>query len=162
MKLTIQNDRVATLNFVLTDDDGDIIDASEAGDPLVYLHGHENVVPGLETALLGKSAGDKLKVVVEPEDGYGEATTDELHAIPREAFDDDIEAGMLVELEDEDGEMIPVWIAEIEDDVVHVDVDHPLAGMRLHFDLEVLDVRAATDDEIAHGHPHFEDEDDDE
>ena len=164
MKLTIQNDRVATLNFVLKDDDGDVIDASEAGDPLIYLHGHDNIVPGLEKALNGKSTGDKVKVVVEPADGYGETTTDELQAIPREAFPEDVEPGMLVELEDEDGEMVPIWVVEVEDDVVHVDIDHPLAGMRLHFDVDVVDVRAATAEEIEHGHPHvdgedFEDED---
>jgi len=163
MKLTIQNDHVATINFVLKDDEGEVIDASEANDPLVYLHGHENVVPGLEAALLGKAPGDRVQVVVEPADGYGETTTDELVAIPREAFEgDDIEPGMLVELEDEDGDLIPVWIAEIDDDAVHVDVDHPLAGLRLHFDCEILEVRKATADELEHGHPHFDDDEDEE
>ncbi|TNF23672.1 MAG: peptidylprolyl isomerase [Deltaproteobacteria bacterium] len=159
MNLKIENDRVATLNFVLKDDDGDIIDASEADAPLVYLHGHENIVPGLEAALLGKVAGDRVQVVVEPQDGYGETTTDELIALPRDAFEGDVEVGDLVELEDDDGDLIPVWVAEVDDDAIHVDVDHPLAGMRLHFDVEVLAVRSATEDEIGHGHPHFDDDD---
>ena len=163
MNLTIQNDRVATIHFVLKDDDGEIIDSSrEENEPLVYLHGHENIVPGLEAALLGKSAGAKVKVVVEPADGYGESTTDELQAMPREAFPEDVEAGDYLVFEGEDGEEMPIWVVEVEDDVVHIDVDHPLAGMRLHFDVEVLEVREATVEELDHGHPHFEGEDDEE
>lgn len=153
---TIQKDHVVTLHYILRDDDGDVIDASEAGDPMIYLHGHESIVPGLEKALDGKAVGDKLKVVVEPEDGYGETTSEELEPLPREAFPEEIEPGMHFLVEDDDGDMCPVWIVEFDDEVVHVDLDHPLAGVRLNFEVEVLDVRPATKNELEHGHVHGE------
>lgn len=163
MSLTIQKDRVATIHYVLRDDEGEIIDASERDEPLPYLHGHDNIVPGLKVALEGKAKGETISVIVPPEEGYGEVTSDELQAMPKEAFPDDIEPGDQLEFEDEEGDSIPIWVVEIQDDVVHVDVDHPLAGVNLHFEVEVLDVREATAQELEDGYPAGEgdDEDDD-
>ncbi|MCA9494678.1 MAG: peptidylprolyl isomerase [Myxococcales bacterium] len=153
---TIQKDHVVTIHYILRDDDGDVIDASEAGEPMIYLHGHENIVPGLEKQLEGKKVGDKLTAVVEPEDGYGEPSVAELEPLPREAFPEDIEAGMQFMVEDDDGDLCPVWIVEFDDEVVHVDLDHPLAGVRLHFEVEIVEIRPATKEELAHGHVHGE------
>lgn len=155
--LLIADGLVVVMQYTLRDDAGLVIDASTPEEPMAYLHGAENIVPGLEQALTGKAAGWKGKVSVAPEDGYGERDPDEeLDAVPRRAFppDMELEAGMSFMAEGPDGEHAPVWIARVEGDKVFVDSQHPLAGKTLHFEVEVLSIRAATRDEQAHGHPH--------
>lgn len=149
----IRDDSVVALQYVLRDPAGTILDQSEADDLLTYLHGHENIVPGLEDALTGKKVGDKIEAVVAPEDGYGEASG-ELERVPKSSMPEDVEVGMDLLAQDPDGEVVPFWVTAIEGDEVVVTPDHPLAGVTLHFSVEVMSVRAATAEEIEHGHPH--------
>ncbi len=151
---TIDNGVVATIHYTLKNDDGEVLDTSDGGEPISYLQGYGNIVRGLEAALQGKGPGDNLEIVVEPGDGYGEADEDSQRALPLSAFPEGIEAGMQLLAEGDDGEVVPIWILGIEDETVFIDMSHPLAGERLHFNVEVVELRAATADETAHGHPH--------
>lgn len=161
--LPVAADRVVTVEFVATDDDGEEVDASgEDGGPLTYLHGHDELVPGLEAALAGKRAGDVFEVVVEPEDGYGEALMEAPLALPRAMFEGEIEVGDELVFETESGEEAPIWVLAIEGDVVSVDLDHPLAGVRLHYRGRVLAVRDASQIELEQGYPLDEDDEADE
>ncbi|MFI5305959.1 MAG: peptidylprolyl isomerase [Polyangiales bacterium] len=154
--LTISAGKVVGLHYTLRDKEGALIDRSEGAEPLFYLHGAENLVPGLESALLGRGVGEKLSVTVSPNEGYGERQGPGPQAVPRASFPDDaeLEEGMPFTVENEDGEEIDLWITAIEDDQVLVDVNHPLAGVTLCFDVEVVSIRDATVDEQVHGHPH--------
>ena len=146
---------VVSIHYTLRDDDGDVIDSSVDSEPLDYLHGAGNIVPGLEAAREGKAVGAKFKVTVPPADGYGERGPDP-KPVPRSAFPDDmeLEPGTQLFVRGPDGEPFPVWIAGVSDEDVMLDQNHPLAGATLHFEVEVLSVRAATKDELEHGHPH--------
>ncbi len=152
---TIANNTVVQFNYTLTDEEGKIIDQSH-GEPLAYLHGHHNIISGLEQALEGKEAGDKLIVTVEPEDAYGEYIAEAVQEVPRTNFQgvDNIEAGMQFQSQTEDGQVMLVTVKDVTDDMVVVDGNHPLAGQTLNFDVEIVDVRDASADEIAHGHAH--------
>ena len=153
---TIQAGKVVALKYTLRDSSGTWIDGSEDNDPLHYLHGADNIVPGLESALEGHKIGDKLTVNVPPEDGYGLREGPGPQSVPRDAFpvDAEIEEGMPFSVENEDGEEIDLWVVRVEDDQVFVDVNHPLAGVTLCFDVEVMAIRESTADERMHGHPH--------
>jgi FKBP-type peptidyl-prolyl cis-trans isomerase SlyD len=152
----IADGQVVVMHYTLRADDGEVLDASTPEDPMAYLHGAENIVPGLEKALAGKGVGFKGKVVVPPAEGYGEAEDSEPDAIPRKAFppDMDIEPGMTFMAEGPNDEHAPIWVIAVEGDKVLVSSEHPLAGKTLHFEVEVIAIRAATKDELAHGHPH--------
>ena len=152
----IADGQVVVMQYSLRDDDGDLLDASTADDPMAYLHGAENIVPGLEKALAGKGVGFKGKVVVPPGEGYGEREDEEPDVIPRKAFppEMEIEPGMTFTAEGPYDEQAPIWIVGVEGDKVLVDSQHPLAGKTLHFEVEVIAIRPATQDELAHGHPH--------
>jgi FKBP-type peptidyl-prolyl cis-trans isomerase SlyD len=154
--LPIADGRVVVLNYTLRSDAGELIDHSDADDPMAYLHGADNIVPGLEKALTGQTVGFKSKVVVEPAEAYGEREDEPPHVVPRNAFpeDEEIEVGSQFMAEGDDGEAEPIWVVAIEGDKVLVDSQHPLAGETLHFEVEVLAVREATADELTHGHPH--------
>lgn len=147
---------VVVMNYTLRSDEGKLIDASSLDDPMAYLHGADNIVPGLEKALLGQQVGFKAKVTVEPADGYGEGEDEPPDAVPRSAFPDDVEmeVGMHFMAEGPDNDYAPIWVVGIEGDKVLVASQHPLAGKTLHFEVEVLAVRAATEEELEHGHPH--------
>lgn len=147
--------KVVVLRYTLKNDEGDILDEATKDDPFPYLHGAENIVPGLEKALEGKGVGDSLEVVVSPEEGYGEREG-EPQTVPRAAFPKDmpVEEGMQFFAADEEGHEMPIWIIGVEGDQVIVDGNHPLAGETLHFSVEILGIREATRDEKAHGHPH--------
>ena len=151
----ISKDRVVSLKYVLTSTEGEVLDRSEEGEPLEYLHGHQNIIPGLENALTNHQVGDKLKVEVAPEQGYGEYDEEKSFAIQRSHFGDaPIQEGFMVELTPDNGPPFHARITAIHDEVVEMDANHPMAGMQLHFDVEVLAIREATPDEIAHGHVH--------
>ncbi len=153
---TIAKNVVATIEYTLTNDDGETLDTSVGDEPLVYLHGHGNIVPGLENALEGKKIGDALKVSVPPAEGYGERDPNGLRALQRDAFppDADIEPGIQFMAELEDDEVVPMWVIDVDNEHVHVDLNHPLAGATLHFEVKVLELRGALEVELAHGHPH--------
>lgn len=151
----IEARRVVTLNYTLTDNDGNVIDQSNDSS-FAYLHGYNNIIPGLEDALAGKSAGDSLSVSVEPAQAYGERDPDKTQAVPRDMFpqDADIEVGMQFHAQGPNGETLVVTVADVADETVTVDGNHPLAGVQLNFAVEVMDVREASQEEIDHGHVH--------
>ncbi|MCF6336449.1 MAG: peptidylprolyl isomerase [Gammaproteobacteria bacterium] len=153
--MTIAENKVVTLHYTLTDDEGTVIDQSDDGS-FLYLHGASNIIPGLENALTGKTSGDELKVTVPPEEGYGERDDARLESVSREMFpaDAEIEAGMQFHAEGPEGEMMTVTVAGVDGDTVKIDGNHPLAGVQLNFDVKVIDVRDASAEEVEHGHVH--------
>ncbi len=159
MKIT--QDKVVSIEYVLKVE-GKVEDQSEAGDPLVYLHGHNNIIPGLEKALEGHDVGDKLNVTVLPEDGYGQHDDEAIQTLPREDFDDDVEIGASYFAQSDDGSVNPFTVVSVSGDDVTVDFNPPLAGKTLDFEATVVDVRDATSEELDHGHPHGEGMHDDE
>ena len=152
---TIAKDTAVKFNYTLKDDDGNILDQSPEGQPLAYLHGHSNIIPGLEQQLEGKSAGERVNAIVEPVDGYGEYQELAVQKVPRDNFQgvEDIQAGMQFQSE-AGGQVMLVTVTDVNDEEVTVDANHPLAGKRLTFDVEIQEVRAATEDELNHGHVH--------
>lgn len=154
---TVSDHMVVSLDYVLRLEDGEVVDTSEGRDPLEYLQGHGQIIPGLEEALTGMNVGDEKDVVVEPANAYGESDPDAYQAVSRSAFPEnmDLERGMGLSMRDQDtGETLEAYVAEIRDDDVVLDFNHPLAGETLHFHVKVADVRPATDEELAHGHAH--------
>ena len=144
--------KVVSIHYTLRDSDGEVVDSSEGKEALAYLHGAHNIVPGLEKQLEGKSAGDKLKTEVPPEEGYGIRSGPGVQAVPRQAFGNaPIQEGMSIVVEDQDGNHTPLWIVEVQDSQVLVDTNHPLAGETLHFEVEVIGVRDASEEELAQG-----------
>lgn len=152
--MTITENKVASIHYKLTGDDGEILDSSEGREPLDYLHGHNNIVNGLEKALTGKAQGDAVKVSVSPEEGYGAHDPEMIVDVPREHLPVlNLEEGMQFSAETSGG-MRLFTVREIGEDTVKLDGNHPLAGETLHFDVEVIGVRDATDEELQHGHVH--------
>jgi len=151
---TIQNNSVVSFHYTLTNAAGDILDKSE-GDPLVYLHGAHNIVPGLEKEMAGKAVGDKFKTTVEAEEAYGEYQADLVQEVPRNLFQgvDDIQVGMQFQAQTDDGLQI-VTVKDVTPELVVVDANHPLAGQALTFDVEVVGIRPASEEELEHGHAH--------
>jgi FKBP-type peptidyl-prolyl cis-trans isomerase SlyD len=146
--MEITEARVASIHYTLTDDGGEVIDKSPESQPLRYLHGAGNIVPGLEKALAGKQVGDSLKVDVEPEEGYGPRNERLVQVVPRDVFEgvDKVEPGMQFQAQSQRGPLL-VTVVEVGDAQVKIDGNHPLAGRTLHFDVEVADVRDASDEE---------------
>lgn len=158
--MRIAANAVVSIDYVLKNDAGEVLDRSEANEPLTYLHGHGQIVPGLETALEGKGDGDRVETVVKPKDAYGERTTDKMIQVDRKQFpaDADLEVGEAVLASGPDGDEVTLWIVDVVDESVSLSVDHPLAGETLHFDVTVREVREATKDELEHGHVHDPDD----
>jgi len=153
---TIAADAVVSIHYTLTLNDGAVVDSSQGGEPLDYLHGHGNLVPGLEQQLAGHAVGEQLQAVVPPGDGYGERDPEGVQTVPRDAFpgDMEIESGMQFQAEGEDGEPTMLVITAVEGDQVTVDLNHPLAGETLNFEIVVEAIREATAEELQHGHVH--------
>jgi FKBP-type peptidyl-prolyl cis-trans isomerase SlyD len=147
---------VVSVNYKLTDDAGKVLDSSDGTKPMVYLHGAGNIVPGLEKALVGKGAGDSLKVRVEPAEAYGEVVPDGIKTIERSAFEgvDVVEVGMAFDAQAPDGTEQHIVVTKVEGDNVTIDINHPLAGVALNFDIKIVSVREATKEELDHGHTH--------
>jgi len=143
------------MEYTLTGSDGTILDTSEGQEPLAYIQGTGNLIPGLESALEGKAAGDHLEVSLPPEEGYGVRDDSLMQTIAREQFEgvEDLQVGMQFEARDDEGEQV-VTIVKIEEEVVTVDGNHPLAGEILNFNVDVVEVRDATSEELEHGHVH--------
>ncbi len=156
MSLMIGDRMVVSMHYTLTNSEGTVLDSSEGAEPLSYLHGAGNIIRGLEKALVGKTADDALQVEVAPEEGYGEVIPDLVQTVDKAAFQgvENLEAGMAFEAQADNGEVQRVVISKIEGDSVTVDGNHPLAGVTLNFDVKIVSVRDASEEEILHGHVH--------
>lgn len=153
--MEVNQDKVVTIAYTLKDDAGQIIDSSEQHGDLAYLHGHQNIVEGLEDALAGKQPGDTVETSVVPEKGYGERHDQLVFSVPRSNMPDgDLEPGMQFAAQDKEGNQQVVTLVEVGDEEVKLDANHPLAGQTLHFNVTVNDVRDATEQELEHGHVH--------
>jgi FKBP-type peptidyl-prolyl cis-trans isomerase SlyD len=153
--MLISPDKVVLIHYTLTDEAGKVLDSSSGGEPLAYLHGQGNIISGLESALNGRQAGDKLNVRVEPADGYGVRDEELVQQVPRRQFGGaDLQPGMQFNAQTSQGHTRVVTVKRISGDMVTVDGNHPLAGEVLNFDVEVKGVREATQEELDHGHVH--------
>ena len=157
MKIT--HGMVVSMYYELTDENNDMLDATEGGELFTYLHGHGNVIPGLEKGLEGLAVGDKPHLIIHPAQGYGARDSQAEIEVPRSQFPDDADLapGDRVAMEGDDGEMM-FTVTELTDTGVKLDGNHPLAGMILHFDIEVVEIRPATEEEMEHGHAHSDDD----
>jgi len=155
---TITNNKVAIFHYKLSSAEGDFLDSSEGRDPLPYLHGHHNIVPGLEREMEGKTIGDTFTAVVSPADAYGEPDLgqDAFMKVPRASLPEGItfQKGMQLIAEGENGEQLPVFMIDYKDDVFTFTTNHPLAGVTLVFNIEIVGIRDALPIELEHGHPH--------
>ncbi len=154
--MQISKGKVVTIDYTLTDDAGNVIDSSDGRDALVYLHGADNIIPGLENALEGKKSGDELKVTVPAKDAYGEHDAERIATVPRDMFgeEDEIVVGAQYHAADPDGQPVVVTVVEVTEGSVTVDGNHPLAGQQLNFAVKIKEIRDATDEEQTHGHAH--------
>jgi len=155
--MPIAQNSVVTIHYTLKDDAGEVIDSSREGDPIAYLHGHGNLVPGLERELEGKNTGDKVNVSVAPDQGYGEYDKSLVQQVPRRALQGiaNIKVGLRLQAQTPQGPRAVV-VTRLVGDMVTIDGNHPLAGKSLNFDVEITDVREATEEELSHGHVHGE------
>ncbi|MGC3997005.1 MAG: peptidylprolyl isomerase [Anaeromyxobacter sp.] len=154
--MKIEKGSVVELDYSLHLGDGEVVDKSEPGDPLTYLHGEGQIVPGLESALEGLSPGEAKQVVVAPADGYGEKDDSGVQQVPRTAFPPGFQPqiGMQLFAEGPNGEEVPFTVSDIGLETITIDLNHPLAGKTLHFEVTVRGVRQATAEELEHGHAH--------
>ena len=153
--MQITKNKIGTIHYTLTDDSGSIIDSSRNGTALSYLHGNHNLITGMENALEGKKTGEKFKVNISPEEGYGPKDERLINKVPLNNFPEknDIKVGAQFQADTNEGPRVATVIL-VDNESATVDFNHPLAGKTLHFDIEVVDVRAATADELTHGHAH--------
>lgn len=153
--MQIAEKTVVSIHYTLTNAEGETLDSSVGQEPLVYLHGSNNIIAGLEAALVGKAVGDSLKVSVEPTDGYGEMRDELVQEVDRSAFEgvEDIDVGMQFMAQTPWGEQ-PVTVIKVEGENITLDGNHPLAGQVLNFDVEVVEIRDASAEELDHGHVH--------
>jgi FKBP-type peptidyl-prolyl cis-trans isomerase SlyD len=153
--MTIAQDQVVSIKYTLRNDAGDVLDSSSGGEPLTYLHGHGNLIPGLERELTGKKPGDKLQVKIAAAEGYGEYDEDLVQRVPRRTLKGvpNVRVGMRLQAQTQHGARA-VTVTQLTGDLVTLDGNHPLAGQNLNFEVEVGAVRAATAEELAHGHVH--------
>ncbi len=156
MALMIGKHSVVALNYTLKNDDGDVVDSSEGREPLAYLHGANNLIPGLEKELEGKTEGAKFNTSIAPDEAYGEIREELIQTIDKSMFQgvESIEPGMTFVAQGEGGQQQQVRVTEVSGEQVTVDANHPMAGQTLHFEVEVMEVRDATPQEIEHGHVH--------
>lgn len=157
--MNVQKDAVVKIDYELKDDSGEVLDSSQNNGELEYLHGHDNIVEGLEEALDGKGPGETVDAKVDPDKGYGQYSDSLVFDVGRDRLPEDaeLELGMQFEARSQDGQRQVVTLTKIGDDQVTLDGNHPLAGQTLHFNVTVKDVRSATEEELNHGHVHGED-----
>lgn len=155
--MQIADNVVASLRYKLTDSQGEILDEATQAEPFVYLHGANNIIPGLESALIGKRTDDQLEVTIPPADAYGEHDARLTQEVSKEMFsgvdETQLVPGAQFHAQTDAGQEV-ITVAAVQEDTVTIDGNHPLAGETLHFDVTVLDVRAATAEELSHGHAH--------
>jgi FKBP-type peptidyl-prolyl cis-trans isomerase SlyD len=160
MSLMIGKNAVVSINYTLTNDAGEVMDTSEGREPLTYLHGSNNLIPGLEKEMEGKSPGQDFKVTIPPAEAYGESNPELVQTLSKEMFKgvDNVEPGMGFTAQGPQGEQ-NIVVTAVDGDQVTVDANHPMAGKTLHFAVEIVDVRDASEEEIEHGHVHDGSED---
>ena len=153
--MNIGPNTVAIFHYTLRDGSGDEKETSRGADPSAYLHGANNIIPGLEAAMEGHTAGDVFSATLAPEDAYGQPNPDKQQRVPAKhlVFKGKLKAGMVVQLNTSEGR-VPVTVVKAGRHSADIDTNHPLAGQSLTFDIEIVDVRAATEEEVAHGHAH--------
>ncbi|MDD3608197.1 MAG: peptidylprolyl isomerase [Halothiobacillaceae bacterium] len=153
--MRVSPNMVVTIDYTLTNDAGEVIDSSAGQGPLAYLHGHDNIIPGLEKGLEGREAGEQFKISIPPTDAYGERDPKLVQTVPSNLFEgvDAIEPGMRFQAHTDAGLEV-VTVVAVNGDQITLDANHALAGETLHFEITVLEMRDATPDEIAHGHAH--------
>ncbi|MCM2971220.1 peptidylprolyl isomerase [Larsenimonas suaedae] len=156
--MEIAQNTVVAFHYTLKNDSGEVLDSSEGREPLTYLHGAGNIVPGLEKEMAGKTEGEKFEVRVDSAEGYGEVQPALVQEVPRDAFQgvDNVEPGMQFQAQTEGGPLL-VTVKDVQGDTVTVDGNHPLAGEALNFDVSIQEVREASAEEVEHGHVHGED-----
>ena len=154
--LTVADGLVVSLDYTLRLDDDQVIDTTADGDPLQFLQGGEQIIPGLEKTLYGMAVGDKKRVELAPDEGYGNRNPDAVELVPHEAFPSDVELteGMGLQLRDPSGQEVVAYVAEIRPEAVVLDLNHPLAGETLFFEVKIANLRPATSEELDHGHAH--------
>lgn len=153
--MNIEKDSVVQMHYKLTNGEGMLLDSSEGREPLTYLHGKGMLIPGLENQLEGKTIGDKFKADIKADEAYGQRQNEMIHVVPKTNFkgDGELKAGLQIQIDTDQGKQMAI-VTEVEGENVTVDMNHPLAGMDLSFDVEVMEIRKATDEEISHGHVH--------
>ena len=153
--MAIEKDKVVSIDYTLTGNDGQVLDSSQGREPLAYLHGAGNIIPGLESALEGKSEGEQLNVQIPPDQAYGQRDERMIQPVPRTAFQGvaDIQPGMQFQANTNAGTRL-ITVVGVQDDQVTIDANHPLAGATLNFDVKIVNVRDATSEEKSHGHVH--------
>ena len=153
--MKIDANKVVAINYTLKSDDGTVLDSSEGKSPLPYIQGTGQLIPGLEKELEGKEVGEKMDIVIAPAEAYGEVNKEMVFDVSKEGFrgNEELKVGMQVEVEMDKGKSIAAG-TKIEDDNVTLDLNHPLAGMTLHFNVEIMEVRKASEEELSHGHVH--------
>jgi FKBP-type peptidyl-prolyl cis-trans isomerase SlyD len=153
--MQIAKNKVVSIDYTLTNAKGEVLDKSSKGQPLQFIQGQGQLIPGLEKVLEGKAAGDAIKAQIPAKDAYGDRDEELMQIIPKDSFAEipDLKVGMELEAEGDDGVRV-ITVVGIEDDRVVVDGNHPLAGMDLNFDVTIVGVRDATEDELGHGHVH--------
>jgi len=154
--MKVEKDKVVSFHYTLTLDSGEVIDTSLERDPLTFIVGYQQIIPGLEQALLGMSVGDKKAVTVEPADAYGNRDENMIMSVSRDRIPGDVNLyeGLVLSGKNENGAIIEAIVKSFDDNNVVIDFNHPLSGKILNFDAEIVDIRDATSDELAHGHVH--------
>ena len=151
----VQNDLVVTLDYKLFVED-ELLESTDDGEPIQFLQGHGQIIPGLEQAVYNLKVGDTKKVVIEPDDAYGEYDPESLEVAKKEEFSEEVplDVGTFLDLRDDEDEVLSAQIVEADEETVTLDFNHPLAGKTLTFEITVTDLRPATEEELAHGHAH--------
>jgi FKBP-type peptidyl-prolyl cis-trans isomerase SlyD len=153
--MKVSNDSVVSFHYTLSDTDGTELESSSGEQPTVYLHGHNGIIPGLETELADKEAGDSVNITLAPEQAYGLRREDRVQRVPVKhlVFKGKLRVGMAVQLNTSEGRH-PVTVVKTGRHSADVDTNHPLAGKTLSFSVQIVDVRAASPEELSHGHAH--------
>lgn len=153
--MTVAKNKVVLIDYTLTNNSGEVLDSSEGGEPLAYIHGIGNIIAGLEEALEGRKTGDSLSVSISPEKGYGVRDDAKIQTVPRRMFQgvDDINPGMQFHAQTQNGLEV-VTVTGVTSDMVTVDANHPLAGETLNFAVTIIEVRDPSEEEMEHGHVH--------
>ena len=155
MNKTVQDNLVVTLDYKLIVED-EMLESTEDGEPILFIQGIGQIIPGLENALYGMEVGDQKTVVIQPEDAYGEYDPESLQEAKKEEFSEEVplDVGTFLDLEDDEGDILSAQVIAAEEDTVTLDFNHPLAGKTLTFEITVADLRTASEEELDHGQVH--------